>query len=205
MSEIVRVPENLGACPLCGGVIDYHSYGACCLKCKEVFSFEPVKKLWKNPYIVDISYHDPESSALSNLFPHNFKMDTDYDVIEFASMEAFLRTLCWNGSDNGIISEIARLSGYDAWRVRHALPDWRETQILYWNNIPHHRESSSYFQLLEVAYDQLFECSAIFREALKKTKGKTLIHSIGTTNPKETLLTPKEYISLLNRERNKLL
>ena len=141
---------------------------------------------------------------LSNLFPHKFTMHTKYDAIEFNCMEAFLRALCWNGSEIGIISEVAKLHGEDVFCVSNVLPDWCNTQVLYWNCEPYHRESGAYHKLIEMAFDRLFDSSALFREALKKTKGKILICSEGESDPKVTLLTKNEYLSMLERERNRL-
>ena len=84
------------------------------------------------------------------------------------------------------------------------MPDWRKTQIVYWNDTPIARQSDEYECLIEKAYDALLEQSIIFRLALKKTSDKILMHTIGEKDPTKTLLTPDEYIRNLNRQRNRL-
>lgn len=203
--ELIRIPHNLESCPICNGEVEYTETGAHCLKCNEIFGYNSKRKLWKNENILDISYQDPESSVLSNLFPHKFTMyiDNGYNKVELASMEAFFRCLCCDGLDSRIFPEIACLSGMDSYRVRHALVDWRKSGMLSWDSKVFYRDSEHYQNLLKEAYDQLFDCSILFREALKKTKGKILMHSIGKTDTKETLLTKYEYIAMLNRERER--
>ena len=119
-------------------------------------------------------------------------------------MEAFLRGLCWNGSQSVLENEIAILSGLNAWRVRNVLPDWREKQILYHNGKEIPRDSEEYQKLLEKAYDCAFEQSTIFRLALQKMRGRILMHTIGKHNPRETLLTEEEFIQMLRREQDRL-
>ena len=202
-TEFVR--KRLECCPICGGELTSMVSGnTMCTKCKELFEYNSSRKIWKNRNIIDIAYLDPNSSVLSNLFPHVFAMSTIYGMIKFASMEAFFRCLCLNNDTIDAIYDLANLSGMDAYRVRHALPDWRVSQKVFWNGKYIERESEEYKELLKNAYDTMFECNPLFRMALKKTKGKILMHTMGETNPKETLLTPNEYMEMLNRERDRL-
>jgi len=188
-------------CPICHGILESNGSNELkCLKCNEKFFYQDNHKVWKNDKIVDIAYKDPESSVLSNLFPRIILIDG----ITYHSLEAFFRGLCWNGSQSVLENEIAILSGLNAWRIRYVLPDWRQKQILYHNGKEIPRESEEYQRLLEYAYDCMFEQSIIFQNALRKTKGKILMHTLGNHNPKETLLTEEEYMRMLLRERDRL-
>lgn len=194
------LPRTFQACPLCGGELEY-GIMAKCRYCHEEFIYHFGYKVWKNPNILDIGYLDPESSTLSNLFPHPLQLD---DGITYGSVEAFLRGLCWNGKRKVLREEIAPLSGMDAWRIRFILPDWREKQVLYFDGEEYERESDKYQQLLEYVYDNLRMQSELFRLALEKYKLRLIMHTMGTLDPKNTLLTVKEYMRMLNREIVKL-
>ena len=198
------VPSSFKVCPVCGGEVLYGTDNCFCVDCKRIFVYDVSCKVWKGDKICDIAYRDHETSTLSNLFPHEFSMNTMYGPITFASMEAFLRSLTWGGPHNSFFEEVGKLYGYDAWCVRYILPDWRKTQIVYWNDTPIARQSDEYECLIEKAYDALLEQSIIFRLALKKTSDKILMHTIGEKDPTKTLLTPDEYIRNLNRQRNRL-
>ena len=188
-------------CPICHGFLDSNGPNELkCLKCEERFQYQENHKVWKNDKIVDIAYLDPETSVLSNLFPRIISIDG----IKYHSLEAFFRGLCWNGSQSVLENEIAILSGMNAWRVRYALPDWRQKQIVYYSGKEIPRESDEYQRLLEHAYDCVFEQSAVFQNALQKTQGKILMHTLGNHNPRETLLTEQEYMNMLRRERDRL-
>jgi len=205
---INMIPRAFEVCPLCGGKIEYTSQ-AYCIDCKETFAYDFQYQVFRNPNIVDISYRDPESSLLSNLFPHGFSLGLYHTtnpvhLIHFASMEAFLRGLCWSGSQKVLEEEIAPLYGVNAVNVKHVLPDWKENQTLFWDGSYIKRESSDYAAYVKEAYHALFQTSSLFRMALEKTKGKILIHSIGKKAPRETLLTEKEFIRYLSMLRDRL-
>lgn len=197
---------KLDYCPFCGDILKicYENGGRICDYCGQSFSRLKGNTYWTNDDIIDISPSNPEAVVLCTTFPHKFTMNTTYGSIEFASMEAFLQSLAWNGSKTGVIKEIAKLHGMDACDVQSILPDWRKAQTLYWDSKPIPRESAEYEALLETAYDSLFKSSALFQLALAKTKGKVLLNTTGTTNPKRALITSSEFIKMLERERAKL-
>lgn len=204
--DIYRIPRLLDVCPICGGKVEYRDK-VVCLDCHEEFEYDFERKVFRNPNIVDISYKDPESSILSNLFPHTFTMSMPYTFtypIRFASMEAFLRSLCWTEDSTVIEQEIAPLFGVNAVNVKFALPDWKKNQRLLWDGKIIYRESKEYEELIAKAFHSLVESSALFRRALQKTGGKFLVHTIGKTNPKETLLTADEFITCLKKERDNI-
>lgn len=80
---------------------------------------------------------------------------------------------------------------------------WWKKQELYWNGETIKRDSEEYQQLLDRAYDALFENSG-FRKALEASKGYTLTHSIGKSDMTRTVLTTSEFISRLLKLRKKI-
>jgi hypothetical protein len=75
---------------------------------------------------------------------------------------------------------------------------------LYWLGKPIKRESQEYQDLLDRAYQAMFDQSDSFRRALKASGNSTLTHSMGRTSPKETVLTVREFCSRLTKLRNNL-
>ena len=179
------------SCPVCGATakIFGHTHYLCS-KCD-----------WDSMVnTIDISYADPESASLSNLYPHPFTFYMeDGDYAECASMESFIQSL--RVSDPKLQKEICKnYSGYAAYKLRLSLNDWRKEGIVYWNGRAIYRQSDAYTELITKAYDCLFEGNEVFRKlVLPHFKGKHLIHSIGCNTECETLLTPKEYLFQLRR------
>lgn len=197
--------SQLRICPLCNSFMNSGLKVVRCIECGEVFKLDERNNVWRNPNIMDVSYFDPESSVLSILFPHKFSIDTIYGKKTFNSMAAFLLTLTWPGSpDIGIYDELASLSGMDAYRARNLLPDWKDLQAIYWDRRIISRNSSGYQRLLIKAFDELFMQSHLFRLGLMKSRGKVFMCTNGERDPKRTLITRNEFLSLIERERNKI-
>jgi len=78
--------------------------------------------------------------------------------------------------------------------------DWRVTQKLWWNGVAIDRHSPDYQELLDVAYEALYQNDS-FRRALEATGNAVLTHSIGRTNDHETVLTRREFCSRLMKLR----
>ena len=136
------------------------------------------------------------SSAISNFSPHPFIIDG----VECASMEGFLQSLKFKNPDMQI--EVCKLVGKAA-KFKGGKKKWWRDQTLYWQGIEYKRDSQEYQELLDRAYDALFENEG-FRKALEATKGANLTHSIGKRDIHKTVLTEREFISRLNRLRSKL-
>ena len=137
------------------------------------------------------------AGALSNFAPHGFIIDG----VECASMEGFLQSLKFNNKD--MQKEVCKLVGRAA-KAKGANKNWRKKQILYWNGTEYKRDSADYQELLDRAYNALAQ-NASFQKALIATKGATLTHSLGRRKQSETILTASEFISRLNKIRDKLL
>lgn len=185
--------SNSFFCPNCGQKID-------CSTTLEQYSCTNVSCNWVSTpeNLIDLSYKGVGMQrVLSNLFPYDFKISG----IKCSSMEGFLRSLV--EPDVKVQKELCKLSGFNAYATKFALRDWRPDQTLYWKGKSFSRESKGYSSLIDKAYDKLFRKNALFKKFLLSTKGTILIHSIGSSDEKESLLTANQYISQLYRLRSK--
>ena len=82
--------------------------------------------------------------------------------------------------------------------------DWQRTGTLWWKGVATDRLSDAYQNLLDRAYEALFEQSSKFRNALAATGNAQLMHSMGSADPTETILTSEEFCSRLERLRARL-
>lgn len=137
------------------------------------------------------------ADALSNFYPHSFVIDD----IRCGSMEGFLQSLKYRSVRKQ--KKICLLSGKEAKKRGDKKILWKWTGKVHWKGQTYRRDSSAYIDLIERAYDRLFENDE-FRTALKDSSGKELMHSLGKKNPSETILTEKEFIASLERLRKKL-
>lgn len=147
---------------------------------------------------LDVKYKNGDlSSELSNLYPHQFSLDG----YVFASMEGFLQSLKTAHLSKKI--PIFETYGYGAWKCGQSL-DWQTKQELYWIETPIDRHSKIYTALLCRAYDALFEQNSDYKNALERSLDYKLDHSIGQLDTDKTIMTKKEFLYQLNRQRNKL-
>ena len=165
-------------CPKCGSPLFYEFSKD--YYCKN----ETCNYSLHNPDVIDISYKSHGiAKALSNLCPYPFT----FDNVECASMESFIQSL---KVPNPLIQkDICSKTSIFCYNIRELWDDWNGKRIF--------RHSDEYIELLKKAYTCLYRQSPIFSYALNKSKPYVLMHTIGCTNPSETLLTPDEYISLL--------
>lgn len=130
------------------------------------------------------------SNALSNFYPHRFKVDG----VWCASMEGFLQSL--KTSSLAEQKEICGLSGKDA-KMR-SIDTWKADQTLYWNGGRGIKRDSDQFQgLVRRAYRAMFEQCPKFRETLLATGDKRLFHTIGNPAPQQTILNEKALCDIL--------
>jgi hypothetical protein len=80
---------------------------------------------------------------------------------------------------------------------------WKKVQRLWWKGCEYERLGEKYQELLDKAFDAL-ATNATFREALLATKEEVLTHSIGKSDPRETILTESEFCLRLTRIRSRL-
>ena len=134
------------------------------------------------------------AGTLSNFAPHSFT----FDGVHCASMEGFLQSL--KIQDVREQERVCSLVGPVTQSVgrKH---DWRVTGTLWWRGKPYDRLSDEYQGLLDRAYQALFDQSERFRAALAATGAARLTHTIGKSDPCETILTAEELCTRLERLR----
>lgn len=136
------------------------------------------------------------SNALSNFAPHPFV----FDGVEVTSMEGLLQSFKFKNFDMQI--EVCKLVGLKA-KFRGKPKKWYTDQKLYWNGVVYDRSSKEYQELLDRAFDALAENTS-FQKALLASGKATLTHEIGKSKENETVLTKREFISRLNKIRDRL-
>ena len=144
---------------------------------------------------LDISSHSEYPvNILSNFSDTNFKIDG----VTIKSMEGFLQSL---KTPNKKEQEyICSLDGLSAKGIGKKLNKKRNYDFknLYWNGQRINRNSEEYQKLIKRAYEERFIQDEDFRFALEYTKEYELKHSLGGKNPKNTLLTEQEFITILD-------
>ena len=149
-------------------------------------------------FIMDVgSKRGYPASALSNFSPHPFEIDGVY----CASMEGFLQSTKFKNPD--MQAEVCKLVGFAA-KKRGSKKNWQRNQILHWNGVDIPRKSDEYQELLDRAYQAMFDHNESFRKALKASGEANLTHSMGRSNPRETVLTEREFCRRLMQLRAKL-
>jgi predicted NAD-dependent protein-ADP-ribosyltransferase YbiA (DUF1768 family) len=136
------------------------------------------------------------SSALSNFAPHPFEIDG----VGCNSMEGWLQSIKFKAEP--MQRHVCTLVGLVAKRAgKHK--NWQQTQTLWWKGQPYKRESCEYQTLVDRAYAALAKNDG-FRRALLASGDAVFTHSIGRTNPKETVLTQAEFCGRLTQLRRNL-
>lgn len=135
------------------------------------------------------------AGALSNFSPHPFVIDG----VQCNSMEGFLQSLKFESVD--MQEYVCTLVGYAA-KKKGRNKNWQEKQMLYWRGKGYKRDSDAYQNLLNRAYNAIYE-NTKFKAALEATNGATLTHSIGRNRKNETVLTTQEFCSRLTHLRDK--
>lgn len=147
---------------------------------------------------IDIDFRkDGLQQKLSNLYPNAFIIDD----VQCGSMEGFLQSLKFENSLTQ--KSVCLLSGHKA-RLKGKPKQWWTTQQLYWQGQTLDRHSEAYQDLLDRAYSTLFSTNQEAQDNLLNTYPYKLTHSIGNTNPNETILTRTEFCSRLDYIRNSL-
>lgn len=136
------------------------------------------------------------ASALSNFSPKPFELDG----VKVASMEGFLQSLKTSSIEMQV--HVCTLVGYAA-KKWGKMKNWQRKQTLYWQGKEYKRESLEYQNLLDRAYNALSKNES-FRSALLATGDANLEHSIGRTDPKQTVLTRSEFCNRLHRLRSQM-
>lgn len=145
---------------------------------------------------INIRYGTPNGS-LSNLTPRRFFIDG----IVCNSMEGWLQSLKYEDVEKQ--KYCCTLTGHEARQYGRRAPDWREKQQLFWNGVAYDRHSEEYQLLLDRAYSICFSTKC-GKDALLATSDAKLIHTLGHSNPRETILTEREFCDRLTMIRTYL-
>lgn len=137
---------------------------------------------------------------LSNFSPHPFTVTWRGNTLECNSMEGFLQGLKFSNPE--MQKYVATLVGMKA-KMKGKNKKWWKEQRLWWFGESFDRHGPEYQELLDVAYEALSN-NASFRRALLATMGATLTHTIGKTDPKQTVLTVSEFCDRLMNIRERL-
>ena len=82
--------------------------------------------------------------------------------------------------------------------------NWQESQTLWWQGTAIKRESQEYQDLLDEAFNAMFDQNEKAKKALLATGDAILKHSIGRRKQKETVLTISEFCSRLMKIRTRI-
>ncbi|OGZ06000.1 MAG: hypothetical protein A2942_04715 [Candidatus Lloydbacteria bacterium RIFCSPLOWO2_01_FULL_50_20] len=135
------------------------------------------------------------ASALSNFEPYDFV----FDGVFCASMEGLMQA--FKIEDHELQKQVCLLIGKAAKKFGQDYNGvWKSTQTLWWKGRAHPRESGAYQELVDRAFDAL-ATNERFQKILLFTGTETLTHSIGSHDPKETVLTEEEFCSRLMKLR----
>ncbi len=137
------------------------------------------------------------ASSLSNFASHTFV----FRGIQFKCIEALVQGIKFKDVDEQ--KAVFALSAREAKKAGRR-SDWRTTQTLWWQGEAMGRLSQEYETLLDEAYATLYAKSDEFRDALQATGDAVLVHRIGKTDPKETVLTRDEFVGRLMKIRASL-
>lgn len=143
------------------------------------------------------SGHDYPANALSNFSPHPFELDG----VKIASMEGFLQGLKFSNPDMQV--HVCTLVGRAA-KFKGKGKDWFRNGKLYWRGKEIDRFGPEYQELLDKAYEAMFNQSDSFRRALAASGNSTLTHSMGKNDEKRTILTVREFCRRLESLRSRL-
>lgn len=135
------------------------------------------------------------TARLSNFTSRQFV----FDGIPCASIEGVLQSFRFNDIERQ--REVCALSGGTAKKEGRTI-DWRPAQLLYWQGVEYPRRSEAYQRLLDRLFLAVYIDNETFANDLQETGNRKLIHSVGRTDPSETLLTADEFCSRLTRLRN---
>ena len=122
-------------------------------------AIENAKPYEKKPVIKSVTSYG-KLKALSNFAEHVFV----FDGVQCASMEGLLQS--FKIPDPDVQKEVCMLVGVQAKRHGRGW-DWRESQVLYWNNVAYPRDSEEYQALLDRAESEDLAILASGQDAYK--------------------------------------
>lgn len=146
--------------------------------------------------VINIRYgQSGPAGGLSNLYPRPFV----FRGINCGSVEGVLRGMQFQSQQ--VQHQIAKLYGHKARRAGTLETSWHDTGLFYWNGKSFNRFSDEYQDFLDELYVSAFTQNNEAKNFLLSTKDAKLIHTVGHTNPNETILTVKEFCGRLTEIR----
>lgn len=133
---------------------------------------------------------------LSNFYPHEF----EFDGVRCGSMEGFLQAI--KTPDLKRQEMVCALSRREA-KLR-STDTWKKEQNVYWRGRVYNRHGNHFQFLLRRAYRAMLAQCPKFREALVATGHRRLCHTIGRSDPRDTILTESELTAILTELREQL-
>ncbi len=137
------------------------------------------------------------SAALSNFSPHTFL----FRGILCASMEGLLQSFKFKSPEMQV--HVCTLVGRAA-KFKGKKKKWFRTQTLWWQEKEIDRHGDEYQQMLDEAFEAMFDQSGSAQRALLGSGEAVLTHSMGKNKETDTVLTTREFCSRLMRIREKL-
>lgn len=116
-------------------------------------------------------------------------------------MEGFLQAIKTNNLERQKM--VCTLSKREA-KMR-STDTWKKEQNVFWNGHSFNRHGNQFQFLIRRAYRSMLKQCPKFREALLATGNKILYHTIGKSDPYDTILTEKEFCTILMELRKELL
>lgn len=165
-----------------------------CIYCEnQLLEDSDGNKISESETWIDVGYGNKGSltKMLSNLFPYNFK----FKGKNFASIENFFQGIKFK--DKKVQNYVFTYYGTPAVHIKAASNyNWKDTGEIYWQGKPIKRDSKDYELLVDELYVSAIQ-NPLYRNALLNCN-KSIIHSIGNTDKKETTFTRYEFEFELN-------
>ncbi len=130
------------------------------------------------------------SDALSNFYAHEFEIDG----VRCECMEGFLQSLKYRNPEKQ--KQVCALVGKQAKEAGSKKRIWKLTHNVWWRGKKIKRTSPEFSELISRAYRELLKNEG-FAQALIDTGDEVLTHSIGSHDPRKTILTEEEFVSEL--------
>lgn len=169
---------------------------------KEAGSILANNKVYTSPSLTDKNWDicykfNYPFNVLCNFTPTQF----EHNGIKINSMEGFLQAL--KVKDEKTQKKICTLPGFLAKKVGNYLKRTGKFDrvTLYWQGKEYSRNGQEIQQVIDDAYKSKYAHDSLFRHVLSDSKGKTLTHKIGKSDPVETVLTEEEFITHLDNLR----
>ena len=135
------------------------------------------------------------ADRLSNFTPHHFVFN---DVV-CHSMEGLLQAFKFKNPD--MQAEVCTMIGVNA-KYKGKKKKWGVTQTLWWKGKEIDRHGDEYQNLLDRAYQAMYNQCPKFRKALKASGNAVFTHSKGRWHPSVTILTVSEFCGRLTKLRD---